>query len=106
MYKNLGINAAFTTAVASATVARIKFSDEKGLQVLFTNRTNTSNLPKGENLVDIKVKGNGRRIGLKSEIADRLPAVGTGVKLVAGKYNWFTIVAADDGDKIDGRVSA
>jgi hypothetical protein len=85
--------------IGAATKARVRVRDEQ-VQVRFTDRTSTVNMPKTELLRDLGVKGAGRRLGLPSEIAEHLPEAGTAVKLVPAKYGWFNLaVAADAAEK-------
>jgi hypothetical protein len=94
MYKNFNIGAAATTSIIGEnTKARVRVQD--GLvQIRPTERASTINMPKTEMLRNITVKGNGRRIGLPSEIADLIPT-GAKVALTPGKYGWFTIAPVD-----------
>lgn len=96
MYRTLNINAAATTAMLAAfdtagpdVVARIRATEDGVIQIRPTGRTNLSNLPKGEILRPVSVKGSGRVIGIPAE---ELPAVSAGTKLAveADKYGWFT----------------
>lgn len=107
MYKNVNINSAATAAViAGALVARVRVQDGH-VQIRPTNRTNLSNLPKGEMLRKIGAKGSGSRIGLPSEIAEFLPEVGSKIALVDPKYGWYRIAAVDAGaDNVAASISA
>ena len=105
MYKNLNIGAAASALiVGAATVARVRVQDG-AIQMRFTTRTNLSNLPKGEQLRNVGVKGSGRRVGLPSELADLL-VTGDQFVLVPGKYGWNTVAPMTDGATASGRVSA
>lgn len=96
MYKTVNFVAAVSTnVIGTATKARVRIADGQ-VQVRFTDRTSTVNMPKTELLRDLGVKGSGRRLGLPTEIADTLPEAGTAVKLVPGKYGWFTLSATTD----------
>lgn len=97
MFKNVNFLAGVSASViGSATKARVRVQDGQ-VQVRFTDRTSTVNMPKTEQLRNLGVKGSGRRLGLPSEIAANLPAQGEGVQLVAGKYGWFTLAPMTDG---------
>ena len=85
MYKNVNFLAGVSASViGTATKARVRVLDGS-VQVRFTDRTSTVNMPKTEMLRDLGVKGSGRRLGLPSEIASNLPDAGTAVSLVPGK---------------------
>ena len=106
MYKKINFGAAASASViGSATKARVRVRDEQ-VQVRFTDRASTVNLDKSELLQDVGVKGSGRRLGLPSVMADRLPEPGTQVELVPGKYGWFTIATVRDDATNVGRISA
>lgn len=106
MYKNVNFLAATTASViGSATKARVRVNDGR-VQVRFTDRTSTVNMPKSEILLNLGVKGAGRRLGLKSEFADILPAPGTPLVLTEPKYGWYTLAAAADTAAKDASVSA
>lgn len=97
----------FTTAatagkIGDATKARIRVKDD-AVQIRFTDRTSTVNLDKSEILKDLGTKGNARRVGLPSEIADRFDN-GVGVALESAKYGWFTLTPTEAAP--DGRVAA
>lgn len=94
-YKNLNINAAATLAlVGSATKARIRMRGET-LQIRFTDRTSLVNLPKDEQVANLSVKGNGRRLGLRSAFAGHLEA-GSKVALANPKYGWYDVVPSTE----------
>lgn len=96
-YKSLNINSSFTAAnVGENTKARIRMKDGV-LQIRFTDRTSLVNLPKTEQVANLSVKGNGRRLGLRSEYSAHLEA-GSKVALVDPKYGWFTVVPVAAGD--------
>lgn len=106
MYKNVSFLAATSASIiGSATKARVRVADGQ-VQVRFTDRTSTINMPKTEMLRDLGVKGSGRRLGLPSEIASNLPAPGTPLALIPGKYGWFTLAAAADAAQKAASVSA
>jgi hypothetical protein len=106
MYKNVNFLAATAASViGSATKARVRVQDGS-VQVRFTDRTSTVNMPKTEQLRNLGVKGSGRRLGLPSEIASNLPEAGTALALVPGKYGWFTLAALTDGATKAASVSA
>ena len=97
MFKNVTFLAATTASViGTATRARVRVQDGQ-VQVRFTDRTSTVNMPKNELLRDLYVKGSGRRLGIPSELAENLPALGEAVALVPGKYGWFGLAALTDG---------
>lgn len=107
MYKTLNIGAAATRSIIGENlVARVRKTDEGETQIRFTNRSNLTNLPKGEILRSISVKGSGRRVGFPVEVSEMIPAAGTKLNLVAGKYGWFTLVPAIDGSAADASVGA
>lgn len=104
-YKNLNINSATTAAlVGTATKARIRLRDGV-LQVRFTDRTSLVNLPKDEQVANLSVKGNGRRLGLRSAFGSVIEA-GTKVSLVGAKYGWFNVVPTNDTATIAASVTA
>jgi len=106
MYKNVTFLAvASATVIGSATKARVRVQDG-AVQVRFTDRTSTINMPKDEMLRDLGVKGSGRRLGLPTAIADSLPEAGTALELVPGKYGWFTLAALSEGATKSASVSA
>ena len=106
MYKNVNfLAAASTSVIGSATKARVRINEGK-VQVRFTDRVSLVNLPKGEEVINLGVKGSGRRLGLKSDIADNLQAPGTGLTLTQAKYGWFTLAALTDGEVKAASVSA
>ena len=106
MYKNVNfLAAASASVIGTATKARVRVNDGR-VQVRFTDRTSTVNMPKDEQLLDLGTKGAGRRLGLKSDVADVLPAPGTGLVLNKAKYGWFTLAAMVDGDVKAASVSA
>lgn len=97
MYKNVNINAAATAAiVGDNTKARVRTKDGQ-VQVRFTGRTSLVNLPDDEAVVDLYVKGSGRRLGLRSALSEALE-VGTKVALQYVKYGWYALVPATDGN--------
>jgi len=105
MYKTVNFRAGFSAStIGTATRARIRVIGEQ-VQVRFTDRTSTVNMPKGEMLRDLGVKGSGRRLGLPSEIGAILPDAGTPVALIAGKYGWFTVETAMDAGAADASIS-
>lgn len=111
MYKNVNFNSATSAAViGQASKARVRVNEGQ-VQVRFTDRTSTVNMPKSELLRNVGVKGSGRRLGLPSEVADLLET-GSKVALVPGKYGWFTIasvdpvIAAGSPAAVSGSVSA
>ncbi len=96
-YKNVNINAAATQAIVGEnTKARVRIKDGV-TQVRFTDRTSLVNLPDDEAVVDLYVKGNGRRLGLRSAMSGALEA-GTKVALEYVKYGWYALVPATDGN--------
>ena len=106
MYKKVTFLAATTAAViGEATKARVRVNGDQ-VQVRFTHRTCLVNMPKGEKLIDLGVKGSGRRLGLSSEIADNLPAPGAGLALTPAKYGWYTLSALADGGTKAASISA
>lgn len=107
MYKTLNIGAAATRAlIGENTVARIRKNVEGETQIRFTNRSNLTNLPKGELLRSVSAKGSGRRVGFPADVSEMIPTPGTKINLVAGKYGWFTLVPAIDGSAADAAVAA
>lgn len=91
-YRTLNINAAAVAAVAAfgaATSVRMR-ETEGGIQVRPTDRTNLSNLPKGEILRPVSTKANARTVGLPTEVMPELSA-GTVMAFEEGKYGWFTL---------------
>ncbi len=104
-YKNLNINSATTAAlVGTATKARIRLR-EGVLQVRFTDRTSLVNLPKDEQVANLSVKGNGRRLGLRSAFGSVIEA-GTKVALISAKYGWYNVVPTQDNSTIAASVTA
>lgn len=96
MYKTVNFIASVTAnVIGTSTKARVRVVDNQ-IQVRFTDRTSTVNMPKTELLRDLGVKGAGRRLGLPSEVAEHLPEPGTAVKLVPAKYGWFNLAVAND----------
>lgn len=94
-YKNVNINAAATQAIVGEnTKARVRIKDGV-TQVRFTDRTSLVNLPDDEAVIDLYVKGNGRRLGLRSAMSGALEA-GTKVALEYVKYGWYALVPATD----------
>lgn len=103
-YKNVTINAAATQAiVGSATKARVRVKDGQ-TQVRFTDRVSLVNLPDDEAVIDLYVKGNSRRLGLRSALSGALEA-GTKVALEYVKYGWYALVPAGEGN-VAASVSA
>jgi hypothetical protein len=91
-YRTLNINSAAVLAVAAfgaATAVRMR-ETEDGLQVRPTDRTNLTNLPKGEILRPVSAKANARVVGLPTETLPNL-AADTVMAFEPGKYGWFTL---------------
>ena len=110
MYRTLNINTAAVLAVAAfgaASAVRIRDAGDGSIQIRPTDRTNLSNLPKGEILRPVSAKANARTVGLPTEVLPNLTA-GTVLAFEAGKYGWFTLRAAADLPKgaAGARVSA
>lgn len=114
MYRTLTINAAATTAMAAAFATagdnaqvRIRATEDGTLQIRPTDRTNLSNLPKGEILRPVGTKASARTVGLP---ADQLPEIsaGTVMTVEADKYGWFTLRQVEELARGDAgaRVSA
>lgn len=104
-YMNLNINSATTAAlVGTATKARLRLRDGR-LQIRFTDRTSLVNLPKTEQVANLSVKGNGRRLGLRSNFAESLEA-GSKIALVGAKYGWYDVLPATDETPVAASVSA
>lgn len=108
-YRTLNINTAAVLAVAAfgaATAVRVR-ETEDGIMIRPTDRTNLSNLPKGEILRPVSAKANARTVGLPTEVLPNLTA-GTVLAFEAGKYGWFTLRAVADLPKgaAGARVSA
>jgi hypothetical protein len=107
MYKRVNFTVAATsTVIGQATKARVRVKDGQ-VQVRFTDRTSTINMPKDEMLIDLGVKGSGRRLSVPAMIAQFLPNTGTAVVLVPAKYGWMTVEKQGDaGGERSASISA
>jgi hypothetical protein len=98
MSRVLSLNTAAVAALAiAASAPRLRVRENDGLlQIRPTDRTNTSNIPAGEVLVNLTTKANARRASLP---ADAAPSFDAGSKLVLdpeSHYGWFTLRSTDD----------
>lgn len=98
MSRVLSLNTAAVTALAvAATMPRLRLREHDGvLQIRPTDRTNTSNIPAGEVLVNLSTKANARRASLP---ADAAPSFEAGAKLVLdpeSHYGWFALRPTSD----------
>lgn len=104
-YKNINFNTAATkNFIGDAPRVRVRLHDDE-IQIRFTDRKSPVNLPKGEMLRNLTAKGNSRRMGLPSEVADRLET-GAKIALMSRKYGWFAVVPAANASVAEGSISA
>jgi hypothetical protein len=90
--------------VGDNTKARVRVGADGRTQIRFTNRTSLVNMPDDEKVVDLAVKGGGRRISLAGDLAGTLQA-GDKIALTYVKYGWYTVGTPADGQEILGSVS-
>lgn len=105
-YMNVSMTvAAMGVVMGSATKVRVRSLDNGQVQVRPTDRVSDKNLPKGEQLRTVGLKGNSGRFGLPSAFTDNLVAGKVG--FAKAKHGWFTIVTADNDQSVgQGSVSA
>lgn len=102
-YKTLNFSTAFAKdTIGEAPRARVRVHNDE-VQIRFTDRKSPINLPKGEMLRQLTAKGNSKRVGLPSEIADRLPSYPK-FKLMPAKYGWFAVVPTAEASEANGTI--